>query len=55
MARVSERVVPSDTGRFCETTSRVSLSQLSDVSLDVVVLSVSTKKSCRRYQIVTVT
>ena len=40
MARVSARVVPSATARSCVTTSRVSLSPLSDVSLVVVVSSV---------------
>lgn len=41
MARVSARVVPSATARSCVTTSRVSLSPLSDVSLVVAVSSVS--------------
>jgi hypothetical protein len=41
VARVSERVAPSVTARFCATTSRVSLSPLSVVSHVVVVSSVS--------------
>lgn len=42
VVKVLEREVPSVTVRFCETTFKESQSQLSDVSLVVVVSSVST-------------
>lgn len=48
VARASERVVPSDTERFYETTSRVSLSPLSDVLLAEVVSSVFPLWSTKR-------
>lgn len=48
VAKVLERVALSDTERFCEITSRVSLSPLSDVLRDEVVSSEFPLRSTRR-------